>query len=319
MRYREAGALESQAGEECADLDDPLYLRRHSPVAGGSDAPTTSTRPVMPSTAISTEADRIRWPPWDRIHFSDEAGERDLRNDSMRDARDDWRRFDAAKIPTKDSTPHLDRFLRTVQEAAPAGSPLALLDVGCGSGRLGKRLYEQGFAVTGVDISPDAVRAAEELAVAAATGPRLRFVEADFAADRPPRIDGGPFDVAVCQLVISIVGGARERSNLLRHIHDNLRPDGWLYLSASGVSDTINAGYARLYAEDVHLTGERHSYLSRDERGEVLYMTHHFTVDEFTRLLESAGFGGIDVTIEREASSRRPNEAAHFLYATCRP
>jgi len=236
----------------------------------------------------------------------------------MRDARDDWRRFDATRIPSKDSTPHLDRFLRSVQEAAAAGSPLALLDVGCGSGRLAQRLAEQGFAVTGVDISAEAVRAARELAVAGAAGPRPRFVEADFAADRPPRIEGGPFDVAVCQLVISIIGDARDRTTLLRNIHTNLRPGGWLYLSASGVSDTINPGYARLYAEDGPLTGERHSYYSRDEHGEILYMTHHFTVDELTDLLEATGFGRIDVTVEREASSRRPSEAAHFLYATCR-
>ncbi len=57
----------------------------------------------------------------------------------------------------------------------------------------------------------------------------------------------------------------------------------------------------------------------RDERGEILYMTHHFTVDELIALLASAGFGDIGVTTEKEASSRRPNEAAHFLYATCRP
>ena len=237
----------------------------------------------------------------------------------MRDARDDWRRFDATRIPSKDATPHLDRFLRSVQEAAAGGPPPALLDVGCGDGRLGRRMHDQGFTVTGVDISAEAVRAARELAVAAAAGSRLRFVEADFASDRPPRIDGGPFDVAVCQLVISIIGDARDRTTLLRNIHAHLRPDGWLYLSASGVSDTINPGYARLYAEDVHLTGERHSYFSRDERGEILYTTHHFTADELTGLLEASGFGHIDVTVEREASSRRPDEAAHFLYATCQP
>ena len=178
----------------------------------------------------------------------------------MRDARDDWRRFDATRIPSKDSTPHLDRFLRSVQEAATGGSPLALLDVGCGSGRLAQRLAERGFIVTGAEISAEAVRAARELAVAGAAAPRPRFVEADFAADRPPRIEGGPFDVAVCQLVISIIGDARDRTTLLRNIHTNLRPGGWLYLSASGVSDTINPDYARLYAEDGPLTGERHSY-----------------------------------------------------------
>jgi SAM-dependent methyltransferase len=237
----------------------------------------------------------------------------------MRDARDDWRRFDAGAIPSKESTPHLDRFLQAMREANVGGAPLALLDVGCGGGRLSRRLRERGFSVLGVDISPAAVRAAREHGVAAdAAGRSLRFEEADFAADDPPRLDGGPFDVVVCQLVISIIGGGRHRANLLRHAHGCLRPGGRLFLSASGVSDTINAGYARLYADDVHLTGERHSYLSRNDRGEVLYMTHHFTADELAGLLEAAGFDEIAIATERETSSRRPDEAAFFHYATCR-
>jgi SAM-dependent methyltransferase len=237
---------------------------------------------------------------------------------AMRNATDDWRYFDAGKIPTKASTPHLDRLLAQIGAAADHGGPIALLDVGCGDGRLSKRLYDQGLCVTGVDISPAAVAAAGRLA-GAQGGATLRFAEADFAADQFPRIEGGPFDVVVCQLVLSIIGDDRNRNNLLRHIRALLRPDGWLYLSASGVSDAINPGYARLYAEDALLTGEPHSYFSRNEQGEVLYMTHHFTGNELEDLLKAAGFGQIEVSLEREASSRRPEEAAFFLYATCRP
>ena len=236
----------------------------------------------------------------------------------MRDARDDWRRFDAGAIPTKESTPRLDSLLQAVKNET-VGQPLTLLDVGCGSGRLSRRLFEQGFSVLGIDISPGAIHAARQRTVAAdAAGRSLRFEEADVAADDPPRLDGGPFHVVVCQLVISIIGTIRQRANLLRHVHDVLRPSGHLFLSASGVSDTINAGYARLYAEDLHLTGERHTYLSRDAGGEVLYATHHFSVDELASLLEAAGFGEISVMTEKETSSRRPDEAAFFLYATCR-
>ena len=237
---------------------------------------------------------------------------------AMRNATDDWRCFDVGKIPTKASTPHLDRLLAQIGAAADHGGPISLLDVGCGDGRLSRRLHDQGLCVTGVDISPAAVAAAGHLAGAQA-GATLRFAEADFAADQFPRIEGGPFDVVVCQLVLSIIGDDRNRNNLLRHIRALLRPDGWLYLSASGVSDAINPGYARLYAEDAVLTGETHSYFSRNEEGEVLYMTHHFTGDELEDLLKAAGFGQIEVRLEREASSRRPEEAAFFLYATCRP
>lgn len=237
----------------------------------------------------------------------------------MRDSREDWRRYDAGKIPSKGATPQLDGFLGAVQATTPANRPLALLDVGCGTGGIARRLYERGFSVLGIDVNPDAISAARQLAVPAdAPGRGLRFVEADFAADRSPQIDGGPFDVAICQLVLSIIGDARQRANLLRNVGRNLRPGGWLFLSASGVSDTINAGYARLYAEDVSVTGERHTYFSRDDAGTVLYTTHHFTTDELVGLLETAGFCEISLTTEKESSSRRPDEAAFFHYATCR-
>jgi SAM-dependent methyltransferase len=236
----------------------------------------------------------------------------------MRDARDDWRRFDAGAIPTKESTPRLDSFLQAVKNEA-AGQTLTLLDVGCGSGRLSRRLFEQGFSVLGVDINPDAIHTAQHHAASVdAAGRRLLFEVADFAENASPQLHGGPFDVVVCQLVISIIGDVRHRANLLRHVRENLRPSGRLFLSASGVSDTINAGYARLYAEDLHLTGERHTYLSRDAGGEVLYATHHFSADELASLLEAAGFREISVMTEKETSSRRPDEAAFFLYATCR-
>lgn len=237
----------------------------------------------------------------------------------MRDAREDWRRFDAGMIPSKAATPQLDTLLSAVRQTATGDRPLTLLDVGCGTGRLARRLHESGFIVTGVDISPDAIRAARDLALEVdPAASSLRFHVADFASEPAPYIAGGPFDVVVCQLVLSIIGDAANRKNLLRHVRDNLRQGGWLYVSASGVSDSINPGYARLYAEDAHLSGEPHSYFSRDERGHILYMTHHFTVDELATALESAGFGQIGVTSEKETSSRRPDEAAYFLYATCR-
>lgn len=236
-----------------------------------------------------------------------------------RDAREDWRRFDAAAIPSKESTPHLDRFLADLAATAAGQPPLALLDIGCGDGRLTKRLHDRGFSVTGVDVNPAAVRAAEAVAATAdETGRPIRFQEADMAADLPPRLDAAPFDVVVCQLVLSIIGDDGRRRNLLRHARKSLRPGGRLYLSASGVSDSINAGYATLYAADFLETGERHTYYSRDAEGRILYATHHFTSEELASLLEQEGFGEIAVTTEREVSSRRPDEAAYFLYATCR-
>lgn len=236
----------------------------------------------------------------------------------MRDAADDWRRYDPSAIPSKQSTPWLDRFIADLPRD-PTGRTPTLLDVGCGTGRIAVRLAEAGFAVTGVDVNAGAVRAAEGLASGSdRPGRAVRFAVADFADGLPPAVGGAPFDVAVCQLVLSIVGGKDARANLLRHLHDALRPGGWLHLSASGVSDSINPTYARLYAEDLPLTRERHSYYSRNERGEILYETHHFTPGELEGLIAESGFDRIRVDSVEEASSRRPDEAAVFHYVTCR-
>ena len=236
-----------------------------------------------------------------------------------RDAGEDWRAFPAGSIPSKASTPQLDRFLEGLRPQVAAARPPTLLDVGCGTGRLARRLFDAGFSVVGVDISPTAIGEARSLAVPSEGGGAfLRFDVADVSAAERPRIDGAPFDVVVCQLVLSIVGGVLERENLLRHLHEHLRPGGGLYLSASGVSDSINAGYARLYADDGPLTGEPYSYYSRDEKGTILYTTHHFSAEELVALLEGAGFVEVHIETEREASSRRPDEAAFFHYVTCR-
>ena len=238
---------------------------------------------------------------------------------TRRDAGEDWRAFPAGSIPSKAATPQLDRFLEGLRSQAAAARPPTLLDVGCGTGRLARRLFDAGFSVVGVDISLTAIDEARSLAVPSESGDAiLRFDVADVSTAERPRIDGAPFDVVVCQLVLSIVGGVLERENLLRHLHEHLRPGGGLYLSASGVSDSINAGYARLYADDGPLTGEPYSYYSRDEKGTVLYTTHHFSAEELAALLEGAGFVEVHIETEREASSRRPDEAAFFHYVTCR-
>jgi len=105
----------------------------------------------------------------------------------MRDAREDWGRYDAGKIPSKAATPQLHGFLTAVQATAPTNRPLALLDVGCGTGGIARRLYERGFSVLGIDVNSDAISAARRLAVSAdASGRGLRFVEADFALGRDP-------------------------------------------------------------------------------------------------------------------------------------
>ena len=232
-----------------------------------------------------------------------------------RDARADWRDYEAERIPTKSATPRLDAFLDELPRAPATSGMPAVLDIGCGAGAVSLRMAARGFAVTGIDVNPQAIDVARRTAASAAT-PSCRFLVADAAAADATGLPDGPFDVAVCQLVISIIGGPDDRARLLRAAWSRLRPGGRLYLSASGVSDAVNPGYARLYEQDRAASGETFTYFSRDEAGRILYATHHFTEEELAALMVAAGFGQVAVVAEREASSRRPDEAAIFLYAT---
>lgn len=235
----------------------------------------------------------------------------------QRDARDDWRSFAAGSIPTKTATPLLDAFLAAGLAAVDATRSPTLLDVGCGDGRLALRMSDLGYEVTGIDVNEQAVAAAADRAAALDPGARRpRFLVADAAASDPPRGLGEPFEVVVCQLVASIVGDAADRRQLLTACAALLRPEGRLFLSASGLSGDVNPEYARLYAEDGPLTGEPGTYYSRDEGGRILYATHHFAEAELRDLVAAAGFANITVTPVRETSSRRPGEQAIFLYAT---
>lgn len=99
-------------------------------------------------------------------------------------------------------------FLRRVLPPAP----LRLLDVGCGRGDLAARLASEGFEVTALDNSPDAIQRAREAGVPA--------VEADFLS-----YEDAPHDAVLF-------------SRSLHHIHPLqdavaraaalLKPGGWL-------------------------------------------------------------------------------------------
>lgn len=208
-----------------------------------------------------------------------------------------------------------------------ASAALRVLDLGCGDGRIALGLGRHGLDVVGVDVNAAAVAAATLSAAAEpeihSNGGSARFIVGDCCAAGGPLVGdsicgGAPgFDVVLSQLVISIVGGYEQRQRLLLCAREMLRPGGILLLSASAVSMDINPEYEQTYARGKQETGEDFSYLSRDaESGAVLYMTHHFSYAELRALIaECGGFTLHGLHKEKETSSRRPDQAAWFLYA----
>ena len=106
-----------------------------------------------------------------------------------------------------------------LRELAPPGS--TVLDLGCGTGSLAVLLSEGGHAVTGVDLSPRMIEAAE--AKAAKHGTDVTFLVGD--ASEPPV--AGRFDVVLARHVVWALpdpSGALDRWRTL------LADYGWLVL-----------------------------------------------------------------------------------------
>jgi malonyl-CoA O-methyltransferase len=112
-----------------------------------------------------------------------------------RDGYDRWAEiYDGEGNPLVElEEPEIDRRLGAVDG-------LALLDVGCGTGRHALRLAARGARVTALDFSPGMLERARAKPGANA----VRFVEHDLAAPLP--FADGAFDRVVCGLVLDHIG-----------------------------------------------------------------------------------------------------------------
>ncbi len=100
-----------------------------------------------------------------------------------------------------------------------------LLDVGCGDGRLGRFLLDQGAIehYTGVDFSPAL------LAAARAATPGV-FVERELS--RPGCLDGlGRFEAIACLSTLQHIPGRANRLRLLQEMATHLAPQGRVILA----------------------------------------------------------------------------------------
>mmetsp|Transcript_11302 Transcript_11302/g.26874 ORF Transcript_11302/g.26874 Transcript_11302/m.26874 type:complete len:704 (+) Transcript_11302:1-2112(+) len=247
--------------------------------------------------------------------------------DHSRDSVADWQTFQADHIPSKGiKVPPLfykslqqridEKTKKKTEDSTDQLDQLRILELGCGCGDLCRELQSvYGHRVVGIDVNESAIAQAKR------NCPLGEFHVADvtnYFQRGTHTASAGSFDACILQLLLSIVGGPKERKRTLETAFRALsKTGGTLYLSCSGVSDDINENYRRLYQQDSRLIGEEHSYYSREfSSGSILYTTHHFTVSELETLLQAVGFHDIQIEQHKECSSRRPDEAAYFLYAT---
>src|SRR5262249_28041278 len=111
----------------------------------------------------------------------------------------------------------------------------AAIDLGCGLGTHSIWLAQQGFDVTGVDISPLAIEGARERA--AAVGVRVRFLAADLLD--PPDL-GGPYGFFFARGCYHIVRGIGLRRYL--ETREKITPPGGVGLVLTGNANEPRTG-----------------------------------------------------------------------------
>lgn len=105
---------------------------------------------------------------------------------------------------------------------AMVGRGSRILDAGCGPGRIGGYLHSVGHDVTGVDVDPKLIAAAEK------DHPGPRWLVQDLAEPGLPALgDTAPFDAIVCAGNVLVFVAEGTETDVLRNFRDRLAPDGF--------------------------------------------------------------------------------------------
>ena len=142
---------------------------------------------------------------------------------TRRGAQDPWERvFSQPGHPLASDLPDACLVDWTRRGLLPSGDGLTALDLGCGLGRNARWLARQGYAVTGLDLSPYAIGQAREQT----SDPNIRYLEGDVLRDPIP---GGPFDVVYDSGCFHHLPPHR-RLSYLHTLRQVLKPGGWFGL-----------------------------------------------------------------------------------------
>ncbi len=98
-----------------------------------------------------------------------------------------------------------------------------VLDVGVGTGVLAKRLYDEGYSLTGVDFSP------RMLAISQAKMPHALLLQADFSKGLPDELRSAAFDAIVCTYALHHLTD-EQKPSFLRLLEGLLAPNGQLLI-----------------------------------------------------------------------------------------
>ena len=228
-----------------------------------------------------------------------------------------------ALVRSRDRRLTIDDTAYIVQRLRPAPSA-KLLDVPCGVGRISVELAGYGFQVTGVDLSPSAIHACQQLADE--RGVSVAWEQRDMCD--LPWVDH--FDGAVCWW--DSFGFLDEAGNAahLKAIHRALRPGGRLLLETHVAESVLGKLPMRhwdwlgdlLVMEELGFDHEQTQLLRRwtfirdGVTESKLISVQIYTYRELIALLKQVGFTQVETTSHRSDEPFRINHTRLNVVAT---
>ena len=156
-----------------------------------------------------------------------------------------------------------------------------LLDLGCGTGRLGRHFGPKGFDCVGVDLSEEMLAVAESQKATA----RDSFVRANLVELDSERLQN--FDCAACLFsTLGMISGNVHREAVLRNAFRALRPGGRFVLHVHN-----------RYFHGLGYRGWRSGDIAMPQAyGGAALTLHHYSRGEALSLLRGVGFRILEVT-----------------------
>ena len=191
-----------------------------------------------------------------------------------------------------------------VLERIPAEVPADWLDLGCGSGELGRIWAGQGRSgsYTGVDFSSPLLREAE-LTTAGLSGEKLRlnYLPGNLMDPTWPEVLAlSAYDGVMAFASLHHLPGLENRLRVLRQVHDLLKPEGvfwfsvWQFQNSEKLMRRVQpwerAGFSPEELEEGDtLLDWRYALPSNEEKQGLRYV-HRFSEEELDALAAESGF-----------------------------
>ncbi len=193
----------------------------------------------------------------------------------------DWKRFAGEQIPSSlELFPIFYEYFK---------KDFKILDLGCGFGKTCLQLYSEGYHnIHGIDANESGIEFARKKAKEMFPNEEFPKFEAGDAIKLP--FGEHSFDGVIIQALLTAITRQNHREKVFSEIKRILRPGGYVYIADFGQT-WEHPTYKKRYEDGLKKGYERGTFEARNpETGELEYLAHHYTKEEFEHLLKSTNF-----------------------------